>query len=83
MSLRSGCQWVIDGGALSVCRWLLVDDDFENRWALQLALESRGHHVVLAENGRDALQRANASFPALVITDFQMPEMDGAECAAV
>ncbi|APA88125.1 response regulator [Paraburkholderia sprentiae WSM5005] len=58
---------------------LLVDDDFENRWALQLALESRGHRVVLAENGRDALQKANADFPELVITDFEMPEMDGRE----
>jgi CheY-like chemotaxis protein len=34
---------------------LLVDDDLENLWALQLALESKGHHVVLAENGRQAL----------------------------
>ncbi|OLL27552.1 response regulator [Burkholderia sp. SRS-W-2-2016] len=58
---------------------LLVDDDLENRWALQLALESRGHHVVLAENGRDALQKAAADFPALVVTDLQMPEMDGEE----
>jgi CheY-like chemotaxis protein len=58
---------------------LLVDDDLENRWALQLALESRGHHVVLAENGRDALQKVNTDFPALVVTDLQMPEMDGKE----
>ncbi|HEY2022947.1 response regulator [Paraburkholderia sp.] len=58
---------------------LLVDDDLENRRALQLALESRGHRVVLAENGRDALQKANAYFPALVVTDLQMPEMDGKE----
>lgn len=58
---------------------LLVDDDLENRWALQLALEGRGHHVVLAENGRDALAKADAHFPELVITDLQMPEMDGRE----
>ncbi|MDR6472163.1 CheY-like chemotaxis protein [Paraburkholderia graminis] len=58
---------------------LLVDDDFENRWALQLALESRGHHIVLAENGRDALTKAVAHFPELVVTDLQMPEVDGRE----
>jgi CheY-like chemotaxis protein len=58
---------------------LLVDDDLENRWALQLALESHGHHVELAANGRDALAKADAHFPELVITDFQMPEMDGRE----
>ncbi|WP_027803247.1 response regulator [Paraburkholderia dilworthii] len=58
---------------------LLVDDDFGNRWALQLALESRGHHVVLAENGLDALRKADAHFPELIVTDLQMPEMDGRE----
>ncbi|CAB3731095.1 Regulator of RpoS [Paraburkholderia graminis C4D1M] len=58
---------------------LLVDDDFQNRWALQLALESRGYHVVLAENGRDALTKAVAHFPELVVTDLHMPEMDGRE----
>ncbi|MGF6545703.1 response regulator [Paraburkholderia youngii] len=58
---------------------LLVDDDLENRWALQLALESRGHRVVLAENGCDALQKARAVLPQLIITDLQMPEMNGAE----
>lgn len=58
---------------------LLVDDDLENQWALQLALESRGHRVVLAGNGRHALQKAHAHFPDLVVTDFEMPEMDGRE----
>ena len=58
---------------------LLVDDELENQWALQLALESRGHRVVLAGNGSDALEKAHAHFPELVITDFEMPEMDGRE----
>lgn len=58
---------------------LLVDDDFENRWALQLALESVGYRVVQAENGRDALQKTRQMNPQLVITDCQMPEMDGIE----
>ena len=58
---------------------LLVDDDFESRWALQLALESRGHRVVQAENGRAALDKARRIAPSLVLTDLQMPEMDGGE----
>ncbi|MBT2789240.1 response regulator [Paraburkholderia strydomiana] len=58
---------------------LLVDDDLENRWALQLALESRGHRVVLAGNGWDALRKAQADFPELVLTDLEMPEMSGRE----
>lgn len=58
---------------------LLVDDDSGNREALQQALESRGHSVVTAENGRDALLKAGWHVPALVITDLEMPEMDGEE----
>ncbi len=58
---------------------LLVDDDLENLWALQLALESCGHHVVLAENGREALRKLQRELPRLIVTDWQMPDMDGAE----
>ncbi|MEX3936644.1 PleD family two-component system response regulator [Paraburkholderia phymatum] len=58
---------------------LLVDDDVENLWALQLALESCGHHVVLAESGCDALQKLQRQLPQLIITDWQMPGMDGVE----
>ncbi|WP_236674462.1 response regulator [Paraburkholderia hospita] len=58
---------------------LLVDDDLENLWALQLALESCGHHMVLAENGREALQKLQRELPRLIVTDWQMPGMDGAE----
>jgi PleD family two-component response regulator len=61
---------------------LPVDDDFENRWALQLALESCGHRVVLAGNGCDALRKASENSPDLVITDFQTPEMDDSVAAA-
>jgi CheY-like chemotaxis protein len=58
---------------------LLVDDDLENLWSLQLLLESSGHHVVLAENGFDALRKLAFQPAKLVVTDWQMPEMDGIE----
>ncbi|MBC8740408.1 response regulator [Paraburkholderia sp. UCT31] len=58
---------------------LLVDDDSESLWSLQLSLEGRGHHVVLARNGADALNKLLRGIPRLIITDWQMPEMDGAE----
>ncbi|MFP3564041.1 response regulator [Paraburkholderia sp. SIMBA_030] len=58
---------------------LLVDDDLESLWALQLALESRGHHVLLAESAGDALRRLAHEPANLVVTDLEMPEMDGAE----
>ncbi|MBJ9658613.1 response regulator [Burkholderia multivorans] len=58
---------------------LLVDDDPDNLWALQLALESGGYHVVIAQNGAQALRIVLHEMPVLIVTDWQMPEMDGAE----
>ncbi|MEW9585247.1 PleD family two-component system response regulator [Paraburkholderia sp. DGU8] len=58
---------------------LLVDDDVESLWAMQLALESRGHHVLLAESAGDALRRLAHEPARFVVTDLEMPEMDGAE----
>jgi CheY-like chemotaxis protein len=58
---------------------LLVDDDLENLWSLQLVLEAHGRHAVLAESGREALQTLMHVLPRLIVTDFNMPEMDGAE----
>src|ERR1700751_4641137 len=58
---------------------LLVDDDPENLWSLQLALEAHGRHAVLAESGREALHKLMHVVPRLIVTDFRMPEMDGAE----
>ncbi|MGF6602354.1 CheY-like chemotaxis protein [Paraburkholderia sp. GAS448] len=58
---------------------LLVDDELENLWALQLALESEGHHVLLAESARDALGKLVREPANLIVTDLEMPEMDGAE----
>jgi CheY-like chemotaxis protein len=58
---------------------LLVDDELDNLWALQLALVTGGHHVVFAESGREALRTLQHVIPRLIITDWQMPEMDGAE----
>jgi two-component system cell cycle response regulator CpdR len=60
---------------------LVVDDDFALRQLIQLTLESAGHHVTCAADGRLA-SRAMALTPAafdLVITDMLMPERDGLE----
>jgi CheY-like chemotaxis protein len=58
---------------------VLVDDDLDNLWALQVVLESGGHHVLLAQNGVQALCKIRQELPRLIVTDWQMPEMDGAE----
>ena len=56
---------------------LLVDDDLDNLWALQLALENGGHHVVLAENGADALRKVVSERPQLIVTDWQIDARNG------
>jgi len=60
---------------------LVADDNRANREALAALLESAGHTVVRAIDGREALARAQESPPDLVISDVLMPMMDGYELA--
>jgi two-component system, chemotaxis family, chemotaxis protein CheY len=60
-----------------VARILVVDDDNAIRLLLRSMLERRGHSVVEAENGAEGLQYYRAAPADLVITDIQMPVMDG------
>ena len=62
-----------DGAA----RLLVVDDNKMNRLLLARSVESQGHHVELAENGRVALDRLRCQPFDLVLLDIEMPEMDG------
>lgn len=56
---------------------LVVDDRWENRSVLVNLLEPVGLIVVEASNGQEALQKAEFCLPDLIITDLQMPVMDG------
>ena len=58
---------------------LVVDDRKDDRYLLATLLASRGHQIVEAGNGEEALQAAHSVRPALVITDVMMPVMDGFE----
>ena len=64
-------------GDLFVARILVVDDDEVVRLFLRTLLEHWGHDVVEAENGDEGLQYYRAAPTDLVITDLQMPVMDG------
>jgi PAS domain S-box-containing protein len=66
----------------SVLQVLLVEDNPVNQRLATRMLEKRGHRVVLAGNGREALAALeNGSFD-LVLMDLQMPEMDGFQATA-
>src|SRR6185436_16470670 len=60
---------------------LIADDNRANRHALAALLESAGHSVLVAADGREALEKARAGRPDLVISDVLMPLMDGYELA--
>ena len=58
-------------------RVLVVDDDLYARQAMMEGLRSRGYQVNGAEDGLQALQQLRREPFNLVITDIQMPRMDG------
>ena len=63
---------------------LVVDDELLIRVMLRDALEEAGYVVVLAENGRAAIDRAMTDRPDCILLDLMMPGLDGYEtCAAL
>jgi two-component system, sensor histidine kinase and response regulator len=58
-------------------RILLAEDNVVNQRVAVRVLEKRGHWVVVAENGAEALQALACQRFDLVLMDVQMPEMDG------
>jgi CheY-like chemotaxis protein len=58
---------------------MVIDDSVDIRETVGMIIEGRGYRVVLAEHGRDALDRIRDGRlrPAAVVLDLQMPVMDG------
>jgi CheY-like chemotaxis protein len=60
-------------------RILVVDDNELVLNILRDILTGAGYEVHSASNGREALDSVRESLPDIIITDFYMPEMNGAE----
>jgi CheY-like chemotaxis protein/signal transduction histidine kinase/CHASE3 domain sensor protein len=59
---------------------LITDDDMRNIFALSSALQEYNINVIIATNGREALEKLDAHAEIdLVLMDIMMPEMDGYE----
>ncbi|WP_052813069.1 hybrid sensor histidine kinase/response regulator [Desulfonatronum thioautotrophicum] len=58
---------------------LVVDDEHLSRKTLGLFVRKLGHRLLSAENGLQALKVWAEHAPRVVLTDWSMPEMDGAE----
>jgi len=60
-----------------ILKVLVVDDSLNTREIEKDVLEAHGYQVVLAEDGLDGLQKARAGDFDAVLTDVEMPNMDG------
>lgn len=58
---------------------LVVDDEVGITEALNDLLSEEGFHVLVAPNGRVALERLAEKRPDLILLDYMMPVMDGRE----
>ena len=56
---------------------LVVDDSASVRQVVGIALKSAGYDVIEASDGRDALGKLNGQKVHLIISDVNMPNMDG------
>jgi CheY-like chemotaxis protein len=59
-------------------RTILIVDDFDDtRLLLRTWLQKKGYRVLEAENGNQAVAKAESAQPDLIIMDVEMPELDG------
>ena len=60
-------------------RIVIADDELHVLRVLKMSLEKEGYTVEVCANGRDALELIQRAPPDVLITDIQMPLMDGEE----
>lgn len=70
-----------DGDAVGK-KILLIDDDHEVRRVIIDMLEMLGHEVHESDNGADGLRQLDALDPDVLLLDFAMPNLNGAEVAS-
>jgi twitching motility two-component system response regulator PilH len=62
---------------MPVKKILVVDDSPTDRQYMLETLAKRGYQVVTAENGEDAIVKAKAELPDLILMDVVMPGLNG------
>jgi two-component system cell cycle response regulator DivK len=58
---------------------LYIEDNFDNMTLVKRILEIEGYEVIGADSGRDGLAKALANQPDIIITDINLPDIDGYE----
>jgi len=72
----------VERGPATCLHVLIAEDNAVNQRLARRLLEKRGHRVVAAANGREALEAIERHTFDLVLMDVQMPELDGLEATA-
>ncbi len=76
-AMRDGNSGQVQQANVKTC--LIVDDSRVIRKVSSKIAKSLGYHAIEAENGEEGLARCKKAMPNLVLTDWNMPEMDGLE----
>lgn len=64
-------------------RILIIEDNDRNQRLLRLILDHLGYESILACDGAEGIEKALLEKPDLIITDIQMPKLDGIATLAV
>jgi CheY-like chemotaxis protein len=79
---RAQLAQLLDRFKTAMPRALVVEDNLTDREMMRRLLASEGWEVMVASNGREALDRLKSENPNLILLDLMMPEMDGFEFLA-
>ena len=79
MSMRAGPRYARPMPA----RILIAEDDSKQAELIRLYLERDGHSVVVASDGRRALESARELEPDLIVLDIMLPGVDGLDIARI
>lgn len=83
LDARSSCASLFTDN-LAMNHLLIVDDNPEHReLACRLATQSASLYAEFASNGIEALEHLESATPLVVLTDLQMPEMDGLQLVRI
>lgn len=58
---------------------LIVDDDPNILMSLEFLMRKSGYEVLIARNGKEALELLNSNTPDITLLDIMMPDVDGYE----
>jgi len=81
-SIRAAAEARAQAQDLRRSRVLVVDDSLSVRRAIASLLEDQGYEIVLARDGLEAVKSLDAVRPDVLLTDLEMPNMNGLDLAA-